>query len=92
VTMLFNVPLNNALASAGELHWPQYLARWTRWNHVRTITSMGAAALFIAAIAGLVPAPTTQRGYSVSGISTIDSNGTPLAFAASSTALKLGAA
>jgi uncharacterized membrane protein len=51
VTMFFNVPLNNALASAGEQNWPRYLARWTRWNHVRTLTSMGAAALFIAAIA-----------------------------------------
>jgi uncharacterized membrane protein len=51
VTMFFNVPLNNALASAGSETWVRYLTRWTRWNHVRTLASMGAAALFIAAIA-----------------------------------------
>jgi len=51
VTMLFNVPLNNALASAGSETWARYLSSWTRWNHVRTVASMGAASLFIAAIA-----------------------------------------
>jgi uncharacterized membrane protein len=51
VTLLFNVPLNNALASAGSENWARYLSSWTRWNHVRTLASMGAAALFIAAIA-----------------------------------------
>jgi len=51
VTMLFNVPLNNALASAGSENWARYLSSWTRWNHVRTLACMGAAALFIAAIA-----------------------------------------
>ena len=50
VTMFFNVPLNNALATAGPETWPRYLATWTRWNHVRTLASMGAAALFIAAL------------------------------------------
>ena len=51
VTMVFNVPMNNALdavhpttAKAGAL-WTRYLADWTAWNHVRTITSIGAAAL-----------------------------------------------
>jgi uncharacterized membrane protein len=51
VTMLFNVPLNNALASAGPANWSRYLSVWTRWNHLRTLASMGAAALFIAALA-----------------------------------------
>ncbi len=57
VTMVFNVPLNNALAAvqpatgeAGAL-WARYLADWTWWNHVRTLTSTLACALFIAAIA-----------------------------------------
>jgi len=57
VTMVFNVPLNNALAAvqpatgeAGTL-WARYLADWTWWNHVRTVTSTLAFALFIAAIA-----------------------------------------
>ena len=53
VTMLFNVPLNNALAaggSASEELWPQYLRRWTLWNHVRTLASTAASALFILAL------------------------------------------
>lgn len=57
VTAAFNVPLNNALAAlqpasseAGTL-WARYLADWTWWNHVRTVTSTLAFALFIAAIA-----------------------------------------
>ncbi len=47
VTVLGNVPLNNALervqpsdANAAET-WKDYLRRWTNWNHLRT-----AAALF----------------------------------------------
>jgi uncharacterized membrane protein len=50
VTMFCNVPLNNALAIAGPETWARYLTTWTRWNHVRTLASMGAAALFIAAL------------------------------------------
>jgi uncharacterized membrane protein len=57
VTMVFNVPLNDALAAvdpgspdAAPL-WARYLKDWTFWNHVRTITSTAACALFIAAIA-----------------------------------------
>jgi uncharacterized membrane protein len=57
VTMLFNVPLNNALAAvqpasgeAGTL-WARYLSNWTWWNHVRTVASTLAMVLFIAAIA-----------------------------------------
>ena len=57
VTAVFNVPLNNALAAvqpasseAGAL-WARYLVDWTWWNHVRTIASTMAFALFIAAIA-----------------------------------------
>ncbi|MDI6835624.1 DUF1772 domain-containing protein [Ciceribacter thiooxidans] len=55
VTMVFNVPLNNRLAkiSSGDVDavWRHYLDVWTRWNHVRTLTSTAASALFIAAIA-----------------------------------------
>ncbi|HLP66994.1 MAG TPA: anthrone oxygenase family protein [Rhizobium sp.] len=55
VTMVFNVPLNNRLAKtdSGEVDavWRHYLDVWTRWNHVRTLTSTAASALFIAAIA-----------------------------------------
>jgi uncharacterized membrane protein len=53
VTMAFNVPLNNALQAIGardSATWRDYMQRWTRWNHVRTIASTGASALFIAAL------------------------------------------
>lgn len=53
VTMAFNVPLNNALLGGGERDvatWQRYLVTWTRWNHVRTVASLAASALFIAAI------------------------------------------
>ncbi len=52
VTMLFNVPRNNALAAlapsrpeAVEL-WRTYLSSWTAWNHVRTAAAFGAATAF----------------------------------------------
>ena len=57
VTMVFNVPLNDALAAvdlnspAAATLWTRYLSDWTFWNHVRTITSTVACALFIVAIA-----------------------------------------
>jgi uncharacterized membrane protein len=57
VTMVFNVPLNDALAAvdpsstkAASL-WARYLNDWAVWNHVRTISSTVACALFITAIA-----------------------------------------
>ena len=62
VTMLFNVPLNNALAAVtadsrtGSAIWKDYLRRWTLWNHVRTLSCVGAAALFVGALVG------AQRG------------------------------
>jgi uncharacterized membrane protein len=57
VTMVFNVPLNDALAAADPAShdaaslWADYLTDWTWWNHVRTVSSTVACALFIAAIA-----------------------------------------
>ena len=56
-TIFFNVPLNNALAAvdpasaAAAPIWARYLKDWTFWNHVRTISSTAAGALYIAAIA-----------------------------------------
>jgi uncharacterized membrane protein len=50
VTMVFNVPLNNALAAVapdsaeGARLWRHYLARWTAWNHVRTVAALASAA------------------------------------------------
>jgi uncharacterized membrane protein len=45
VTIVFNVPLNDALAL-----WSRYLNEWTAWNHVRTLASIISAILFIAAL------------------------------------------
>jgi uncharacterized membrane protein len=56
VTVIFNVPLNNELARADPAYadtaavWTRYLRDWTFWNHVRTIASTAASALFIAAL------------------------------------------
>jgi uncharacterized membrane protein len=56
VTMLFNVPLNNALDAAtpasadGARLWANYLSTWTAWNHVRSITSFAAMAAMIAGL------------------------------------------
>lgn len=56
ITMIFNVPMNNALAAAdpassdGQKIWADYLTNWTLWNHVRTIASLGASASFIVAL------------------------------------------
>ncbi len=56
VTVAFNVPLNNRLASAdpdsADAHalWANYLSRWTLWNHVRTAASLAAAGFFVMAL------------------------------------------
>jgi uncharacterized membrane protein len=53
VTMVFNVPLNNALAatngasSEGAAIWARYLTDWTWWNSVRTALPLLAMVLFI---------------------------------------------
>ena len=57
VTILRNVPLNNAVAVVppGTSHaaalWRRYLTEWTRWNTVRTLASAAAAILFTAGLA-----------------------------------------
>jgi uncharacterized membrane protein len=56
VTMLCNVPLNNALQAVttesrtGMAIWNDYLRRWTLWNHLRTASCLIAAALFMLAL------------------------------------------
>jgi uncharacterized membrane protein len=51
VTMAFNVPLNDALASVkpesveGARLWATYLTRWTAWNHVRTLAAARGSGL-----------------------------------------------
>jgi uncharacterized membrane protein len=56
VTMVFNVPLNDAIAAAdpasseGAATWARYLDVWVKWNHVRTMAGLGALASFILAL------------------------------------------
>lgn len=56
VTMVFNVPLNDALAAVdpasanGTGVWANYLGEWVMWNHVRAITAVVAMACFILAL------------------------------------------
>ncbi|QYU67777.1 DUF1772 domain-containing protein [Leptolyngbya sp. 15MV] len=56
VTAAFNVPLNARLDRAGEstaeadAAWRHYTTVWTRWNHVRTMASIMASALFTLAL------------------------------------------
>ena len=55
VTVIGNVPLNDALAAADPRagtaapFWATYVRSWTRWNHVRTLCSLAAAATFAVA-------------------------------------------
>ena len=56
VTMVCNVPLNNALAAvqpgtpeAASL-WAHYLDRWTMWNTVRTVAPTASMIMLIVAL------------------------------------------
>jgi uncharacterized membrane protein len=52
-TVVFNVPLNNALAQVDPVNedsamiWSHYLATWSAWNHVRALGSLLAAAALV---------------------------------------------
>ena len=56
VTIVFNVPMNEALANVepGSVEaanlWARYLNDWTAWNHVRTFASFLGAVSFIFAL------------------------------------------
>ena len=56
VTMVFNVPRNDALAAAdpdsadGARLWAGYVTSWTAWNSVRTAAALAAAALLTFAL------------------------------------------
>jgi uncharacterized membrane protein len=55
VTIVRNVPLNDALAAADPASnetaalWSRYLDVWTRWNHIRTLACAAASILFMLA-------------------------------------------
>lgn len=64
VTMLGNVPMNEALArldpdsTAAAEYWQVVLERWTFWNHVRTLACLVAVICFGSALgarAGMQP-------------------------------------
>lgn len=52
ITVVFNVPLNDALAavdpasSEGTALWTRYLDEWVFWNHVRTVSGIASLASF----------------------------------------------
>ena len=52
-TVVFNAPLNNSLVrldsksdDASQI-WSRYLVTWTRWNHLRTVSSLVSCILCI---------------------------------------------
>jgi len=54
ITIVFNVPLNDMLASAdpsaaGSELWTRYVSSWLPWNHVRTVSTLAALVCFIIA-------------------------------------------
>ena len=57
VTIVFNVPRNEALAKVAPADpnsaslWREYVSGWTAWNHVRTVAALAAAASFSVALA-----------------------------------------
>ncbi|MEV0304455.1 DUF1772 domain-containing protein [Streptomyces prasinus] len=56
VTVIANVPRNDALAglapgtAEADAYWTGYVCGWTRWNHVRTVASAGAAVAYALAL------------------------------------------
>jgi uncharacterized membrane protein len=56
LTIAYHVPRNDALSrldpesESAAAAWSRYLAEWVPWNHVRTLTSVAAAVLFVLAL------------------------------------------
>jgi uncharacterized membrane protein len=56
LTMGYHVPRNNALEAVdpaspdAEADWRRYVTDWTRWNHVRVVAGVAAAAGFAGAL------------------------------------------
>ncbi|HUQ54597.1 DUF1772 domain-containing protein [Lentzea sp.] len=42
LTMVVNVPMNNRLERTDDFYWPEYLRKWTLWNHVRGLACLGS--------------------------------------------------
>lgn len=56
VTAAGNVPMNKRLDALdpddpdAAAYWNRYLVVWTRWNHLRTLASVGSALLFVESV------------------------------------------
>ena len=42
LTMFVNVPMNNRLERTDDAYWPEYLRKWTLWNHVRAVACLAS--------------------------------------------------
>ena len=55
VSAVGNIPMNRQLDGmpqggvAAQRYWPDYVRGWVVWNHVRTVTSLGAMAAYLVA-------------------------------------------
>ena len=55
-TITYHVPRNDALAKVepgaaeARARWARYLAEWTRWNHLRAVGALAAAAALTGAL------------------------------------------
>ncbi|MBV1868799.1 MAG: DUF1772 domain-containing protein [Marinosulfonomonas sp.] len=62
VTMVCNVPMNKKLDAldvsmpATKAYWAEHTMCWTRWNHLRTFASVGAAVCFLCGCVALATA------------------------------------
>jgi uncharacterized membrane protein len=60
-TVVFNVPLNNALAQVDPISeesamiWNNYVSTWSAWNHVRAVGSLMAAAALVVGLSRWQP-------------------------------------
>jgi uncharacterized membrane protein len=53
VTAAGNMPLNEQLAANDtEMFWREYLVRWVRWNHLRTLAASLAVCCFVWPLSG----------------------------------------
>ncbi|MFI6097529.1 DUF1772 domain-containing protein [Lentzea sp. NPDC051213] len=47
LTMAVNVPMNNRLERTDDAYWPEYLRKWTLWNHVRAIACLASMVILL---------------------------------------------
>jgi uncharacterized membrane protein len=47
LTMFVNVPMNNRLERTDDAYWPDYLRKWTIWNHVRGLACLASMIILL---------------------------------------------